>query len=137
MKKYFCSDSLQDLIDDIYESETGLLYKDTVYQTWLDGRGWCIGFIGYARYDDYGHQLDYWDDEIYPPKGIPEDAHTKSTRGYETVEDMIEQYILHDGTRLKDAVEMDCTDWGTSAYSGGITLPMPEWPDKLVEKKKE
>ena len=70
------------------------------------------------------------------PSNIPKDAHTKSTRGYETIEEMIEQYILHDGTRLKDAVEMDCTDWGRD-YKGEMTVPMPEWPDKLVEKKKE
>ncbi len=123
MKKYFGSDSLQDLIDEIYEVETGLLYKDTEYQTWLDGRGWCIGFICYVNDND----KDY---------NIPEDAHTKSIRGYETIEDMIEQYILHDGTRLKDAVEMDSVGWGKD-YKGEPTVPMPEWPDKLVEKKKE
>lgn len=124
--KYFGSDSLQDLIDDIYESETGLLYKDTEYQTWLDGTGWCIGFIGYIKACHNGEC----------PSNIPKDAHDKSIRSYETIEELIEQYILHDGTRLKDAVEMDCTDWGKD-YKGAPTVPMPEWPDKLVEKKKE
>ena len=121
MKKYFGSESLQDLIDELYEVETSLFYKDTEYQTWLDGSGWCIGFLGYIGDSN---------------PNIPNDAYDKSIRAYRTLEDMIENYVLHDGTRLKDAVEMDCIGWG-KYYTGEPTTPMPEWPDKLVEKEKD
>lgn len=93
--KYFGEKTKQDLIDLIYETEVEIVYKDAAYTFWLDGRGYNIGMTGFTD------------------KDITEEEQNKTIDFAETVEELLEKYVLYDGARLADVLEMDVEDYRT------------------------
>lgn len=90
--KYFGEETKQDFIDSIYEGELTVFYKDATYDIWLDGRGYCIGMT------------------YFNGKQVIEEEHENSIGSAETVEELIETYIMYDGVKFSEAMEMDHTE---------------------------
>lgn len=90
--KYFGEETKQDFIDLVYECELSIGYKDAAYIFWLDGNGYCIGMTSFKG------------------KETTQEEHDKTIAFADTVEELIEKYVLYDGTRLADALEMDVED---------------------------
>lgn len=93
--KYYGEETKQDFIDEIYEGEMDIYYKDAIYTFWLDGNGYCIGLTGRKSRDLY--------------KG----EHGDSIGFADTVEELIDKYVLYDGAKLSDVIEMDVEDYLT------------------------
>lgn len=93
--KYFGEKTKQDLIDLIYEGELEIPYKDAAYLFWLDGNGYCIGMTGFTG------------------RKVTGEEHENSIAYADTVEELIDKYVLYDGARLADVLEMDVESYDT------------------------
>lgn len=91
--KYFGEETRQDFIDLVYEGEVDIYYKRAIYTFWLDGNGHNIG-------------LTYFDE-----KNVTEEVQEKSIMFADTVEELIDKYVMYDGVKLSDVMEMDTTEY--------------------------
>ena len=91
--KYFGEETKQDFIDLIYEGELSICYKDAYYDFWLDGNGYCIGMTSFKG------------------KEVTEEEHHSSIAYADTVEELLDKYVMYDGVKLSDVLEMDTEDY--------------------------
>ncbi|MCD7722728.1 MAG: hypothetical protein LUH82_02075 [Clostridiales bacterium] len=87
--RYFGWESKQDFIDETYQQETNIIYKKAGYTLWLDGRGYCIAMTGIDA------------------RETTQDEEENSLKAYDTVEELVEDYVFYDGVKLSEAIEMD------------------------------
>lgn len=90
--KYFGEETKQDFIDCVYESEVDIYFKGAAYTFWLDGNGYNIGLTGFEG------------------RNLIDGEHERSILSAPTVEELIDKYVLYDGTRLSDAMEIDISE---------------------------
>ncbi len=90
--RYFGRESKQDFIDETYQQESNIEYRRAEYTLWLDGRGYCIAMTSIDT------------------RVATEDELENSLKAYDTVEELVEDYVFYDGMKLSDAIEMDVRD---------------------------
>ncbi len=93
--KYYGEKTKQDLIDLIYEGQLEIPYKDAAYLFWYDGNGHNIGMTAFRG------------------KNLTEEEIKNSIAYADTVEELIEKYVLYDGAKLADVLEMDVESYDT------------------------
>lgn len=91
--KYFGEKTKQDFIDLIYEGELSICYKDASYVFWLDGNGYNIGMTSFKG------------------KVATEKEHEKTIEYADTVEELLNKYVMYDGVKLSDVLEMDTSEY--------------------------
>lgn len=91
--KYFGEKTKQDFIDLVYEGEVDIFYKRAIYTFWYDGNGHNLA-------------ITYFDNEE-----VSEEVHSESLVYADTVEELIDKYIMYDGVKLSDVMEMDTTEF--------------------------
>lgn len=91
--KYFGEETKQDFIDLVYEGELGIYYKDASYVFWLDGNGYCIGMTSFKG------------------KETTQEEHDKTIAFADTVEELLDNYVMYDGVKLSDVLEMDTKEY--------------------------
>ncbi len=91
--KYFGEETKQDFIDLVYETEVSICYKEAWYDIWLDGNGYNIG-------------LTYLNG-----KEVTQEEHYNSIDNADTVEELLEKYVMYDGVKLSDVLEMDTDEY--------------------------
>ncbi|MCC8073065.1 MAG: hypothetical protein LIO62_02940 [Clostridiales bacterium] len=87
--RYFGWESKQDFIDETYAQQTNIVYKKAEYTLWLDGRGYCIAITSIGT------------------RHATHEEHINSLKAYDTVEELVEDYVFYDGMKLSDAIEKD------------------------------
>lgn len=87
--KYFGEKTKQDFIDLIYEGELTTTYKDAIYDIWLDGNGYNIGLT------------------VLNGKELTQEEMDKTIDYADTVEELLDKYVMYDGVKLSDVLEMD------------------------------
>lgn len=87
--KYYGCETKQDFVDELYEGEMDIFYRDAMYVFWLDGRDYCIGMT------------------LFGTSNVTSEEHSKSVKAYKTPEELIADYTFYDGTKLCDAMLLD------------------------------
>lgn len=95
MSRYYGHDTKQDLIDDIYECESDFKYRDAIYTCWLDGNGYNFAMTHFKSREVSSEELH--NSIIYA----------------DTVEELIDKFVLYDGARFADVIEKDVEDYVT------------------------
>lgn len=95
MSRYYGQDTKQDLIDDIYECESDFRYRDAIYTTWLDGNGYNFAMTSFNGKEVSQEELD------------------KTIVYADTVEELIDKFVLYDGARFADVIEKDVESYVT------------------------
>jgi hypothetical protein len=91
--KYFGEKTKQDFIDLIYEGELTITYKDAIYDIWLDGNGYNIGLT------------------VLNGKELTQEEHYNSIDNADTVEELLDKYVMYDGVKLSDVLEMETDEY--------------------------
>ena len=91
--KYFGEKTKQDFIDLIYEGELTITYKDAIYDIWLDGNGYNIGLT------------------VLNGKELTQDEMDKTIDYADTVEELLDKYVMYDGVKMSDVLEMDTEEY--------------------------
>lgn len=87
--KYFGEKTKQDFIDLIYEGEVSIGYKEAGYIFWLDGNGYNIGMTSFKG------------------KKVSSNEHENSIAYADTVEELLDKYVMYDGVKMSDVLETD------------------------------
>lgn len=93
--KYFGEETKQEFIKAIYESEIEIPYKGASYIFWLDGNGYCVG----ATYLN--------------GKELSQEEMDKTIVYADTVEELIDKFVLFDGAKFSNVLELDVKDYDT------------------------
>lgn len=91
--KYFGEKTKQDFIDLIYEGELTIQYKEAYYDIWLDGNGYNIGMTYFKDKETTQEEMD------------------KTIDNADTVEKLLDKYVMYDGVKLSDVLEMDTEEY--------------------------
>lgn len=91
--KYFGQESKQDFIDLIYEGELTIYYKEAIYDIWLDGNGYNIGLT------------------VLNGKELTQEEMDKTIDYADTVEELLDKYVMYDGVKLSDVLEKDTEEY--------------------------
>ncbi|MEE3334244.1 MAG: hypothetical protein VZR54_08250 [Ruminococcus sp.] len=91
--KYFGEKTKQDFIDLIYEGELTLYYKDGIYEMWLDGNGYNIGLT------------------VLNGKELTQEEMDKTIDYADTVEELLDKYVMYDGVKMSDVLEMETDEY--------------------------
>ncbi len=115
--KYFGEKTKQDFIDLIYEGELTIIYKDATYDIWLDGNCYNIGMTYFKDKETTQEEMDKTIDYAY------------------TVEELLDKYVMYDGVKMSDVLEMDTEEFnqvGTNNKKYDYSI----YPDNSPEKFK-
>ncbi|WP_405354917.1 hypothetical protein [Ruminococcus sp.] len=93
--KYYGYDTKQEFIQEIYDCEIDISYKEVGYIFGLDGRGYCVG----ATY--------------LKGKELSKEEMDKTIVYADTVEELIDKFVLYDGAKFSDVLELDVKDYDT------------------------
>ena len=88
--------SKEEFIEEIYLQEVSIDYKKAEYDIWLDGRGYCIGM------NTFGTR--------HAARNVTGEEHERTIKAYKTPEELIDDYVLYDGVKLSEAMEMEWED---------------------------
>lgn len=91
--KYYGFRSKQNFIDELKAGEMCLAYKEASYDIWLDGLGNCIAMTTFGGCE------------------LTEEEHEATLKAYETVEELVDDYVFYDGVKLSEVLEMDTEDY--------------------------